>query len=134
MQRIVYKLKTVREQHHFSSKQYIQANGIDVWNECFKFSFELSLLFSQTHLAYQRLPHFGSSNIPSNTQNTYRHNAKELRHPSWLKLTIRHKMSKKCSYFKLQRSGVRCFAQSDVCPVRDVLSSSVDETQHVQYM
>lgn len=33
------KQKTVREQHHFSSKQYIQANGIDVWNECFKFSF-----------------------------------------------------------------------------------------------
>ena len=33
------KQKIVKEQHHFSSKQYTQQNGIDVWDECFKFSF-----------------------------------------------------------------------------------------------
>jgi len=33
------KQKIVKEQHHFSSHQYLQTNGIDVWNECFKFSF-----------------------------------------------------------------------------------------------
>lgn len=31
--------KLVREQHHFSSKQYIQTNGKDVWDDCYKFSF-----------------------------------------------------------------------------------------------
>ena len=34
----------VREQHHFSSEQYIKHNGIKVWNDCYKFSFGIMLL------------------------------------------------------------------------------------------